>query len=65
MKSTSTAGLPTNDHATNLGGRWPWGSGCAAPHANVKGRRGVRLHAQIRYLGGRQHLPIVALREAA
>jgi transposase InsO family protein len=46
-------------------GRWPRGSGCAAPHANVKGRRGVRLHAQIRHLGGRQHLPIVALREAA
>ena len=38
--------------------KWPRDSGCAMPYVLVKGRCGVRLELEVRYLEGRNHLPI-------
>jgi transposase InsO family protein len=45
--------------------RWPRDAACAQPQAPVRGRRGVRLALEVRYLEGRAHLPIVSLTRAA
>jgi len=45
--------------------RWPRVAACARPQAPVRGRPGVRLALEIRYLEGRAHLPVVALTRAA
>ncbi len=45
--------------------RWPRSSRCARPHAPVRGRPGVRLALDVRYLEGRAHLPVVSLTRAA
>ncbi len=44
---------------------WPRGTKCAAPQAEIKGRRGAKLTLVVGYLEGRKHLPIVELRRAA
>ena len=38
---------------------------CAGPPAKVKGRRGVRLELDAKFLEGRKHLPVVRLRPVA
>jgi len=45
--------------------RWPRSSRCARPQAPVRGRPGVRLALDVRYLEGRAHLPVVTLTRAA
>jgi len=45
--------------------RWPRSSRCARPQAPVRGRPGVRLALEVRYLEGRAHLPVVLLTRAA
>jgi hypothetical protein len=45
--------------------RWPRSSCCARPQAPVRGRPGVRLDLDLRFLDGRAHLPVVALKRAA
>jgi hypothetical protein len=45
--------------------RWPRFSRCAQPQAPVRGRPGVRLALEVRYLEGRGRLPVVALTRAA
>ena len=55
--------------------KWPRDALCAAPWAQVKGRRlpvrvrtqtgGVRLKVKVTFLEGRKHLPIVGLKPAA
>jgi hypothetical protein len=45
--------------------RWPGRSACPSAAARVKAGRGAQLALQVSYLGGREHLPIVALRRAA
>jgi transposase InsO family protein len=45
--------------------RWPRSSRCARPQAPVRGRPGVRLALEVRYLEGRAHLPVVSLTRAA
>ncbi len=45
--------------------RWPRGSRCAQPQVEIRGRRGARLELQVSFRVGRQHLPIVELRQAA
>ena len=45
--------------------RWPREAVCARPQAPVRGRPGVRLALEVRYLDGRAHLPVVALTRAA
>jgi hypothetical protein len=45
--------------------RWPRAAACAQPQAPVRGRRGVRLAVEVRYLEGRAHLLIVMLTRAA
>jgi transposase InsO family protein len=44
---------------------WPTTSPCAAPRAPVSEKPGVKLAAEIRFLGGCRNLPIVTLRKAA
>jgi transposase InsO family protein len=44
---------------------WPRGSSCAAPQAQIKGRRGAKLILVVGYLEGPRHLPVVELRRAA
>ena len=44
---------------------WPRQSSCAAPPAQIKGRRGAKLTLVVGYLNGRKHLPVVELRRAA
>ena len=44
--------------------KWPRGSPCAGPVAEVRGRRGTRLAMRVSYVGGRRHLPIVELQRA-
>ncbi len=44
---------------------WPRRSSCAAPQAQIKGRRGAKLTLVVGYLEGRKHLPVVELRRAA
>jgi putative transposase len=44
---------------------WPRGSSCAAPQAQIKGRRGAKLTLVVGYREGRKHLPVVELRRAA
>jgi putative transposase len=45
--------------------RWPRRSPCARPQADVRCRRGVRLHLHVGFKAGRKHLPVVELRAAA
>ena len=45
--------------------KWPRDSLCAAPWAQVKGRRSVRVEVKVTFLEGRKHLPVVRLRPAA
>jgi transposase InsO family protein len=45
--------------------RWPRDARCARPQAPVRGRPGVRLALEVRYLEGRAHLPVVLLTRAA
>jgi len=45
--------------------RWPQGSPCAAPAAQVRGKRGQSLALVVTHLASRRHLPIVELRKAA
>jgi putative transposase len=45
--------------------RWPRDARCARPQAPVRGRPGVRLALEVRYLEGRAHLPVVSLTRAA
>jgi len=45
--------------------RWPRDARCARPQAPVRGRPGVRLALEVRYLEGRAHLPVVTLPRAA
>ncbi len=45
--------------------RWPRRSLCAAPRTLIRGQPGVQLDLDVRYLGGRRHLPIVTLKRAA
>ncbi len=45
--------------------RWPRGSPCARPEADVRGRCGARLELSVSFLANRRHLPIVELRRAA
>jgi hypothetical protein len=45
--------------------RWPRDARCARPQAPVRGRPGVRLVLEVRYLEERAHLPVVLLTRAA
>ena len=45
--------------------RWPRTARCAYPHAPVAGNRGSPIRLDVRYDGGRKHLPIVELKLAA
>jgi transposase len=45
--------------------RWPRTAPCASPHAPVAGNRCALIRLDVRYDGGREHLPIVDLRLAA
>jgi len=45
--------------------RWLGSSRCARPQAPVRGRPGVPLALEVRYLEGRAHLPVVLLTRAA
>jgi transposase InsO family protein len=45
--------------------RWPRSSRCARPRAPMRGRPGVRLALEVRYLEGRAHHPVVSLTRAA
>jgi transposase InsO family protein len=45
--------------------RWPRRSPCASPQALIRGQPGARLLLDVRYLAGRRHLPIVALKRVA
>jgi putative transposase len=44
---------------------WPRRSACAAPQTLVKGQPGVPIRINIRFVGGRRHLPQVTLSRAA
>jgi hypothetical protein len=44
---------------------WPRRSACAAPRTLVKGQPGVRIQINVRFVGGRRHLPQVTLSRAA
>ncbi len=44
---------------------WPRGSSCAAPQAQIRGRRGAKLTLVVGYVEGRKYLPVVELRRAA
>jgi transposase InsO family protein len=45
--------------------RWPRRSACASPRTLIRGQPGVQLDLDIRYFGGRRHLPIITLKRAA
>ena len=45
--------------------RWPRGSPCARPPADVRGRRGGPLKLNVSFVANRRHLPIVEIRRAA
>jgi transposase InsO family protein len=45
--------------------RWPRGSPCAHPIADIRGRCGERLELNVSFLANRRHLPVVDLRRAA
>jgi hypothetical protein len=45
--------------------RWPRGSPWAKPWALIRGTPGVELSLEVRFQGGRRHLPIVTLERAA
>ena len=45
--------------------RWPRGSPCARPAADVRGRRGEQLELSVSFVANRRHLPIVEIRRAA
>jgi putative transposase len=45
--------------------QWPHGSPCAKPWALVRGKPGAKLTLEVTYLGGKRHLPVVALGRVA
>jgi transposase InsO family protein len=45
--------------------KWPRGSPCARPAAEIQGGRGARLELKVSFLAKRRHLPIVEIRRAA
>jgi transposase InsO family protein len=45
--------------------QWPRGAPCASPPTPVVGHCGTPLRLELRYHGGRKHLPIIELRRAA
>jgi hypothetical protein len=45
--------------------RWPAGAPSALPKADTKTDPGVSFSLVVSYMGGRKHLPVVELREAA
>ena len=45
--------------------RWPRRSRCATPQVLVRGKPGVEVALEVRYHGGRYHLPRVTLKRAA
>ena len=45
--------------------RWPRGSPCAGPRAQVHGQCGARVELRVAYRSGRKHLPVVKLQRAA
>jgi hypothetical protein len=45
--------------------RWPRRSPCAAPHTLIRGLPGTEVALEVRFVAGRQHLPVVMLRRAA
>jgi transposase InsO family protein len=45
--------------------RWPRGSPCARPAAEIRGRCGERLELNVGSLANRRHLPLVELQQAA
>ena len=63
----SKSGLPPANAEPRFEPRitWPRRSSCAAPQAQIKGRRGARLTLVVGYLEDRKHLPVVELRRAA
>jgi putative transposase len=44
---------------------WPRRSGCARPHALVRGRPGAVLELDVAHQAGRQHLPIISMMRVA
>ncbi|UCF05861.1 MAG: DDE-type integrase/transposase/recombinase [bacterium] len=44
---------------------WPVMSPCASPQTSIRGKRGTKLTLVVGYVDGRQHLPVVELRQAA
>ena len=44
--------------------RWPRGSPCAKPWALVRGSPGAKVELEVKFHGGRRHLPIVTLKRA-
>jgi hypothetical protein len=45
--------------------RWPRDSPCAGAQTTIRGRPGVCVEFNVRYLAGRKHLPIVSLKRVA
>jgi len=45
--------------------RWPRSAPCAGPHALVRGRPGVHVEINARYVAERRHLPLVSIRKVA
>jgi putative transposase len=45
--------------------RWPRRAPCAGPNTLIRGRPGATLELDVRFLRGRQHLPVVEIRRAA
>jgi hypothetical protein len=45
--------------------KWPRGSPCARPAAEIQGSRGARLRLKVSFLAKRRHLPFVEIRRAA
>jgi hypothetical protein len=46
-------------------GNWPAASPCASPQTAIRGKRGTKLSLVVGCVGGKRHLPVVALRKAA
>jgi transposase InsO family protein len=46
-------------------GNWPARGPCASPQTTIRGKPGTKLSLVVGYVEGRQHLPVVELRQAA
>lgn len=46
-------------------GDWPSEGPCASPQTAIRAERGTRLSLVVGYVDGRQHLPVIELRQAA